>query len=237
MCGFPLSTDRNAGYSGAGRAAGMCFSATASFSAASITAVIGIATLRQVKHPRELPLAAMPLLFAVQQAVEGALWLQLPAGGGRDAVVALSLCFLVFAKVLWPACVAPAVLLIEPDLRRRQVLYALAALGGTISLYMLNRLIENPPPVAICGHSIDYGGNEYALSWQHFSLSPVHLCSAPAFVKQRHPEVRRNCGDRLPGLRHHLFRDLPLGLVFLCCCRQWRSLLLFQECRAACVAS
>ena len=114
----------------------MCFSATASFSAASITAVIGIATLRQVKHPRELPLAAMPLLFAVQQAVEGALWLQLPAGGGRDAVVALSLCFLVFAKVLWPACVAPAVLLIEPDLRRRQVLYALAALGSTISLYI-----------------------------------------------------------------------------------------------------
>jgi hypothetical protein len=124
----------------------MCFSATASFSAASITGVIGIATLRQVKHPRELLLAAMPLLFAAQQAVEGALWLQLPAGAGRDAVAALSLCFLVFAKVLWPAYVAPAVLLIEPDLRRRPVLYALAALGCTISIYTLNRLIENPPP-------------------------------------------------------------------------------------------
>ncbi len=144
----------------------MCFSATASFSAASITAVIGVATLRQVKHPRELPLAAMPLLFAAQQAVEGALWLQLPAVGGRDAVAALTLSFLVFAKVLWPAYVAPAVLLIEPDHRRRRVLYALAALGCMISLYTLNRLIENPPPVAICGHSLDYGGKEYALSWQ-----------------------------------------------------------------------
>ena len=60
-----------AGYTGAGRVAGMCFSATASFSAASITGVIGVATLRQVKHPRELLLAAMPLLFAVQQAIEG----------------------------------------------------------------------------------------------------------------------------------------------------------------------
>ena len=76
-----------AGYTGAGRVAGMCFSATASFSAASITAVIGIATLRQVKHPRELLLAAMPLLFAVQQAIEGALWVSLPAGSddGRCA--------------------------------------------------------------------------------------------------------------------------------------------------------
>ena len=153
-----------------------------------MTAVIGIATLRQVKHPRELPLAAMPLLFAVQQAVEGALWLQLPAGGGRDAVVALSLCFLVFAKVLWPACVAPAVLLIEPDLRHRQVLYALAALGGTISLYMLNRLIENPPPVAICGHSIDYGGNEYALSWHTFLYL---LCTSVPLLLSSSSAIRR----------------------------------------------
>ena len=173
---------------GAGRFAGMCFSATASFSAASITAVIGVATLRQVKHPRELLLAAMPLLFAVQQAIEGALWLKLPAGGGRDAALALSLYFLVFAKVLWPAYVAPAVLLIEPDLRRRRVLYALAALGCTISLYMLNRLIENPPPVAICGHSIDYGGNEYALSWQSFLYL---LCTCVPLLLSSSGAIRR----------------------------------------------
>ena len=166
----------------------MCFSATASFSAASVTAVIGVATLRQVKHPRELPLAAIPLLFAAQQAVEGTLWLQLPAGGGGQAIAALSLCFLVFAKGLWPAYVAPAVLLIEPDLRRRRVLYAIAALGCTISLYTLNHLIESPPPVAICGHSIDYGGSEYALSWQSFlyllcTSAPLLLSSSGAIRK------------------------------------------------------
>ena len=144
----------------------MCFSATASFSAAAITAVIGVAALWQVKHARELPLAAMPLLFAFQQVIEGAIWLQLPAGGGGYAVAALSMCFLVFAKVLWPAYVAPAVLLIEPDLRRKRVLYVIAALGCAISIYMLHGLIENPPPVAICGRSIDYGGNENALSWR-----------------------------------------------------------------------
>ncbi len=156
-----------AGYSGAARAAGMCFSATASFSAASITAVIGVATLGQVKQARELPLAAIPLLFAFQQAIEGALWLRLPGSGG-STVAALSMCFLVFAKVLWPAYVAPAVLFTEPDVRRRRVLYVIAALGGTIAIYMLQRLIENPPPVPICGQSIDYRGNEKAFSWQSF---------------------------------------------------------------------
>jgi hypothetical protein len=151
-----------------GRAADMCFSATASFSAATIIAVIGVSTVRRVKHPRELPLAAIPLLFAVQQAVEGALWLQLPAVSRGEAVPALSLSFLVFAKVLWPAYTAFAVLLMEPDLRRRQVLYTIAVLGCTISIYMLSRLIETPPSVVICGHSIDYASKDGALSWASF---------------------------------------------------------------------
>jgi hypothetical protein len=174
----------------------MCFSATASFSAAPITAVIGIATLRQVKHPRELLLAAMPLLFAVQQAVEGALWVSLPAGS--DAVAELSFFFLVFAKVLWPAYVAPAVLLIEPDVRRRQALYAIAALGGTISIYMLNRLIENPPPAAICGHSLDYGGNENGLSWQSFLYL---LCTCVPLLLSSSGAIRRFGAIVVTGFR------------------------------------
>ncbi len=165
----PSNSGSNAGYSGArGRVAGMCFSATASFSAASITAAIGIATLRQVKDPRELLLAGMPLLFAFQQAIEGALWLQLPAGNSGEAGATLSLSFLVFAKVLWPAYTPLAVLLIEPDPRRRQALSAIAVLGCAISIYVLNRLVHNPPSAAICGHSIDYGGDGNALSWQSF---------------------------------------------------------------------
>jgi hypothetical protein len=146
----------------------MCFSATASFSAASITAVIGAATLRQVTHPRQLLLAGMPLLFASQQAVEGALWLQLTGEKSGKAVAALSLIFVVFAKVLWPAYTALAVLLIEPDPRRRQALSVIAVLGCAISIYVLNRLIANPPAVSICGQSLDYGGENNALSYQSF---------------------------------------------------------------------
>lgn len=54
----------------------MCFSATASFSVAAITAMIGIAAVKHVKRPRDLMVAGVPVLFAAQQAVEGFLWLQ-----------------------------------------------------------------------------------------------------------------------------------------------------------------
>jgi len=158
----------------------MCFSAMASFSAASVTAAIGGAALRRVKSRRELLLAGMPLLFASQQAVEGALWLQLSGERSRQATAVLSLIFLVFAKVLWPAYTAFAVLMIEPSPRRRQALYAVAILGFSISIYSLTGLIENPPAAAIRGHSIDYGGEGHAISWR--SLLYLLCTSVPLML-------------------------------------------------------
>ena len=48
----------------------MCFSAQASFVTAAITGAIGIVSLTRVNEPRELPFASIPLLFALQPAVE-----------------------------------------------------------------------------------------------------------------------------------------------------------------------
>ncbi len=144
----------------------MCFSASASLLAGSVTAAIGVATIRQVRHPRGLPLASMPLLFAAQQTVEGALWLQLEGEGNKESVATLSFIFLIFARVLWPTYTALAVLSIESDPRRRLALWAIAILGCSISIYVLNGLIQYPPDVAICGHSIDYGGDENPISWR-----------------------------------------------------------------------
>ena len=55
----------------------MCFSAPASFVAAAVTGAVGVAAMMRVHRREELPLAAMPLFFAVQQAIEGFLWLSL----------------------------------------------------------------------------------------------------------------------------------------------------------------
>src|SRR5262249_22728319 len=66
----------------------MCFSAAASFSAAGLLGLTGIATLAQVRNRAELPLAFTPLLFAAQQAVEGALWLTVPQGRDHSLTLA-----------------------------------------------------------------------------------------------------------------------------------------------------
>ena len=49
----------------------MCFSAAASFIASGTTGALGVATLWHTRAAREVPLASTPLLFGVQQFIEG----------------------------------------------------------------------------------------------------------------------------------------------------------------------
>jgi len=53
----------------------MCFSATASFVAGTSLSAIGVATIRKAERRSELPFAMIPLLFGIQQLVEGIIWL------------------------------------------------------------------------------------------------------------------------------------------------------------------
>ena len=114
----------------------MCFSATASFSAGALLLGIGVITLRLASRPREWPIAAIPLLFAVQQLSEGVIWLTF----SREAPQLNSMMthvYSFFSHVLWPAYVPLAVWLIEPPGRRRQVLTVFAAGGFAVAAYLL----------------------------------------------------------------------------------------------------
>ena len=55
----------------------MCFSATASFTAGSVLSAVGIATIMKAERKSEVPFAMIPLLFGVQQFIEGVVWLTL----------------------------------------------------------------------------------------------------------------------------------------------------------------
>src|SRR6202051_4801415 len=64
----------------------MCFSAAANFVGSGAMGAIGVVILTRVKHRRELLFAALPLLFAIHQFIEGFVWLGLdgiflPPGG------------------------------------------------------------------------------------------------------------------------------------------------------------
>lgn len=80
----------------------MCFSAPASFATAVVTGVIGIVAISRTTQRRELPLALVPLIFAIQQGIEGVLWLTLPEDTPAVSFGGLVNAYLFFAQVFWP---------------------------------------------------------------------------------------------------------------------------------------
>lgn len=134
----------------------MCFSAPASFVAAAVTGVVGIAALTKTRSAREVPLAAMPLLFSFQQVIEGALWLELPVAPQGPKTSLLTFVFLVYAKVFWPLYAPLAAALVEPERRRRNLMLLLAVGGGAIAIYFLDDLLGHARAASILGGHIVY---------------------------------------------------------------------------------
>jgi hypothetical protein len=100
----------------------MCFSAAASFLTAGLTGTIGAVALAQTTERRQWPLATIPMLFALQQAAEGLLWLTLPVAPDSSPADLLVTLYLLFAEVFWPVYVPLAVLILEQDKKRRHLM-------------------------------------------------------------------------------------------------------------------
>lgn len=134
----------------------MCFSATASFITAGATGAIGLVAMTRARSGAELPLAAMPALFAIQQAVEGLLWVTLPVAPASPGSTVLTSIFLLFADVLWPIYAPLAVLLIEPSPQRRRLILGCLLAGVAVALYLLIGPHTHPHTAVINGGHIVY---------------------------------------------------------------------------------
>ncbi len=134
----------------------MCFSATANFVGSGVLGAIGIATLREVRHRRELLFASLPLLFAVHQFTEGWVWLglegHLPPIVAHDAGAA----FMLYAQGLLPFLLPLSILLFEPTAGRRRAMLPFAIAGGGLTLYVLWALAAFPTKVYTEHNSIVY---------------------------------------------------------------------------------
>ena len=133
----------------------MCFSATASFTAGIPLLVVGLITIGRVRNRTELLYALIPMLFAIQQLIEGALWLTFPAKAPLLNMV-LTYAYSIFSHVIWPMYIPVAVLLLEPTAWRRNVLFAIALVGTFIGLYLLYYLVRFPIVAEVKGHHIVY---------------------------------------------------------------------------------
>lgn len=134
----------------------MCFSATANFVGSAGLTAIGVATLHEVKHRREMLFASLPLLFAIHQFTEGFVWLgldgKLPPAVAHDAGAA----FMLYAQGLLPFLLPLGVLLFEPTAERRRAMTPFAVIGGCLTLYILWALAAFPTQVFVKNHSIVY---------------------------------------------------------------------------------
>jgi|SRR5665213_3086469 len=158
----------------------MCFSATANFVGSSVLGVIGVATLMEVKHRRELLFAAMPCLFALHQFTEGFVWLgldhRLSSLVAHDAGAA----FVLYAQGLLPFLLPLGILLLEPTLQRRRRMLLFVILGVALALYILWGLIAYPLQVFVKDSSIVYQ-NAMTATMTVAALYVIATCGALFF--------------------------------------------------------
>lgn len=119
----------------------MCFSATASFVAGGALGAAGAVTLREAKTRSHIPLAAMPLLFGMQQAVEGVVWV---SAGIPWLHAAAAFTYVMFSHVLWPTYLPLAVMTSEPPGRRRSVLGGFLVFGAALSAWLYSHIVSGP---------------------------------------------------------------------------------------------
>lgn len=143
----------------------MCFSATASFIAGATLSVVGIITIKKAQNKCELPFASIPLLFGIQQLIEGVIWLTFTH---KNPVLneILTYIYSVFSHGLWPMYIPFSIALLEHNGWRKKVIYVLQVAGITVGLYLLYFIFTQPVVAQVMEKHIVYMS-------PHFYIIPV----------------------------------------------------------------
>ena len=133
----------------------MCFSATASFVAGAGLTGTGAFALARTRRRAERPYAAIPVLFGVQQLIEGVVWLTFRF----DAPLlnsGMTFAYSLFSHVFWPVFVPLAALLLEPVRWRRRAIALSAAAASAAAAYLLVNMFRFPIESRAVGGHIEY---------------------------------------------------------------------------------
>ena len=172
----------------------MCFSAEASFTAAAVLVPTGAFSIYSAwkADPRYIPIGALPLLFGVQQLMEGFVW---TSGARGDVALAhgFSLAYMFFAWLAWPVWIPFSIFFLEPA-RRRPFYLVAAILGGILGAgqYLPYFVHGDWLTVQFLGRAIRYDGVElfdYIFSRNLTYAIYLGLVILPALLSSRR-EVR-----------------------------------------------
>jgi len=134
----------------------MCFSAEASFIVGGALLIVSTATIRKTIHKKDLPIALIPLIFAMQQMIEGLLWVSLTSNDTSQAQFWLSNIYGVFIGIIWPLFAPFAVYCAEIDSKRRKIIASIGMAGLGLALYTIIGLVDQPIVAEITHYSINY---------------------------------------------------------------------------------
>lgn len=144
----------------------MCFSPTASFAASGLLGAVGVASVYKTREIKALPLAAIPLIFAIQQAIEGGLWESVGKSGANTLL--FTYIFLFFALFWWPAYAPFTMYLVEPVRWRRWLFILFGAVGLGLGGYLYWSFLFEPRPALVVNYCI-----YYPYSVTHYILAGV----------------------------------------------------------------
>ena len=138
----------------------MCFSATASLAAGASLLAIGTVTVGKAWCRSELPFAAIPLFFGLQQILEGIVWLTFRFDAPLLNPFATN-AYSFFSHVFWPIYVPFAALALEAVAWRRKVIHAFLAIGTLAALYLLVNMARFPITSKVTGAHIEYASAHF----------------------------------------------------------------------------
>lgn len=119
----------------------MCFSAEISFSAGVALVGVGAYALKKVDSKKKIAFASVPVFFGLQQISEGFLWVSLN-NGDQPLMMDISMyIYIFFAQVFWPTWIPLAIWNMEPDLKRKKILFYPFIIGILASLQLIYSLI------------------------------------------------------------------------------------------------
>jgi hypothetical protein len=135
----------------------MCFSAQASFIAAAGLGIIGCLTFTKVRNYKSMLLAAGPSIFALQQAVEGFVWLGLRNPNCYACMLPVATLFFLFvAAVVWPLLIPLSLYILEYQPRRKKLLLGMVGAGSISVLISLILWVYMGIAPQIVDHHINY---------------------------------------------------------------------------------
>ncbi len=156
----------------------MCFSASASFTASAALFLCGIAALVRAKK-NQYWFASIPLLFSMQQYIEGTVWQAIPHGTQTSLAI---YAYLTFVFIIWPNWVPWSVYhLIVKKSEKNRLIFPMIS-GILISIVAGIYLMMHAPYAMIEQCHIVYRSHVPSLLWAPGSFFYLIATIVPFFI-------------------------------------------------------